>query len=303
MSDLVTADGEIALDQFEAGTTLKFRPRIDDCYRLTMTSRKDVDAYARLSDAVAARGTFRLGPTVCNDHILLEDSCRFARAECPADTLYRLSLRGDGLAPCPTGEPIARLGVTAEQMRAATVRTKQEATARRDCAACEVGDLCPRCPLTGPISEQEYCQLQVARARTGWFDFKVLKTLAACVQSFNALVSEDPTGTVEFAARAATGVVPGPGLPGAIATHVKVPNNLVFEWFAIARRGPGHGWHLVTTDRAMPLADEIALGVGLILDGWDEAEVRRRVVLALPDADVDEVLDDSRVTLQSFVEA
>jgi len=302
MRDLVTADGELDLSLFAPGRSLKVWPRGDDVYRITIEDQSDVDAYARLSDAVARRGTFRLGPSLLNDRLLFEDACRWARASCPAPTLFRLSLRKGGLAPCPTGATVAPLGTTAPALRQ-TIRTLgDDVTTRRGCAECEVRDHCARCLLTGPIDEAAYCRIQKARARVGWFNFRVVNDLLGLVRSFTVLVAKDDQAPVEVSARASTGVVPGPGLPGAIATLVHVPNvTTLCRQVGLARTGPGAEWHVVTARSAAAVPDELALGIGLVLDGWTGDEILARLAETDPSIDGPALLEAASGALEQML--
>jgi hypothetical protein len=214
-------------------------------------------------------------------------------------------LRGGKLAPCPTGQPIVPLGTTTPAIREAIADLGRDVTARRGCAECEVRDHCARCLLTGPIREETYCRIQKARAGVGWFNFRVINDLLLLVGCFDALVAHDPEATVEFAARADCGVVPGPGLAaGAIATLVDVPNIATLAHrIGLARSGPGADWHLVTTRSASVVSDELALGIGLVLDGWTAPQVLARIAEADPDVDAQELLDASCAALSAILDA
>ncbi len=304
MRDIVTADGELDLSRFTTGRSLKVWPRGDDVYRITIEDESDVEAYARLSDSIASRGTFRLGPSLLNDRILFEDACRWARASCPAPTLFRLSLRGGRLAPCPTGATIAPLGTSNPELRETILTLGGDVAARRGCAQCDVRDRCAQCLLTGPIAEEAYCRLQKARARTGWFNFRVVNDMLGLVRSFNMLVTGDPEATVEIQARASSGVVPGPGLPGAIGRLVDAPNAAgIAERTGLARTGPGAPWNVVTTLSAAVVSDELARGIGLILDGWSGPEILARLAALDPTADAQAQLDEAAAALEQMLTA
>lgn len=301
MASIVDAAGEIDASRFAKGHALKVWPRGDDLYRITLQEDRDVDAWQRLSVEAARRGTLRLSPQLANDYLYFEDSCRWAAAPCPAPKLFRISRKQDGVAPCPTGAAVAPLGTDVPGYRQRLATLQSEVEARRGCATCEVRERCARCPLTGPVTEQRYCQLQKARGGGGWLDFRAVQHAMTFASTMAALVG-DPAATFEVLLRGNSGVVAPPPRPADLAEllpelarpELVPPNHLV------ARHHPGAPWQLLGHGRALEIEPEIAVAVNLVLDRWSLADAAARLADRFTGIDAVEVAQAGRETLATF---
>lgn len=298
LRDIVTADGDLDAARFQPGHSLKIWPREDGACRLTLEGDEDVAAYVRLSEATARRRTIRLGRSMLNTLLVFEDACRWAPKECPAPKLQRLSLREGHLAPCPTGGTLVPLGASLAELRGSIAGVQAAAEARRGCATCSVRDACARCPLTGPVSEASYCELQVARARTGWFDFRFINAAREAVAAFFVMVPGD--GDCDLWLTSASGVARGPGLPGFLRKSTGIDGIARKAKGYFLLRHPGQDWHLAMRDRTVRVDPEHATTLGLMLDGWDRETVHQGIAREHPGAAPSDLFESATDLLKQF---
>ncbi len=92
---------------------------------------------------------------------MLEDSCKWGPARCPAARLQRMIIsKNKGIKTCFSSPELAHIGCNLSSIKDKLVQLMNQEEERRNCRECPVSDTCARCLFPEPFSVEEYCQLK-----------------------------------------------------------------------------------------------------------------------------------------------